>query len=72
MRGRIDRAVDKYVTVPASTSHDSFISLGPSLRRAGPNLGMIRVEPTRAAAIRSRTKAGISGVIKTLWKPLNQ
>jgi hypothetical protein len=72
MRGRIDRAVDKYVTVPASTTYDSFISLGPSLRRADPNLGMIRVEPIRAAAIRSRTKAGISGVIKTLWKPLNQ
>jgi hypothetical protein len=47
------------------------MGLARSLQWAGLDLGDIRSELARAAAIRSRTKTGIDGVMKTLTKPYN-
>jgi hypothetical protein len=72
VQSRIDRAIEKYLTTPAGSGHDGFMGLGRSLQRAGLDLGTIRLELTRAAAMRSRSRGEISGVMKTLTKPLNR
>jgi hypothetical protein len=71
VQSRIERAVDKCLTAPAGYGHDGFMGLAGSLQRAGLDLSDIRSELARAAAIRSQTKAGIDGVMKTLTKPYN-
>jgi hypothetical protein len=71
VQSRIERAVDKYLTAPSASGHDGFMGLARSLQRAGLDLDDIRSELVRAAAIRSRTKTGFDGVMKTLTKPYN-